>query len=211
LNKNFTFNIDEDEKETFNFEIKSSSDLPPGDYNIPYQLKYFDQNGSSVTKEGTFGISVSAKTELVYEILEEDNIVGSKGKIYLKIINQGLGDIGFVSVKVLSNSGLEILSSSQEYLGTIDSDDFESAEFETVFKQTNAQIIFQISYKDFENNDEIETITLPVKVYTQEKAIELGLLKKPNYGIYVILLVLVFAFFGWRKYKKKRKNKLKTI
>lgn len=198
--------IEEGDRESFVFELKASTNIKPGDYNIPYELKYLDDSGNVTVKTGNFGISVGAKTELNYEIETENNIVGNKGKIYFKIINSGLGNVGFVSVKIISASGLEMLSNQQEYLGTIDSDDFESAMFEVLYKQTIASINAQITYKDFENKEEIEIVTLPIKIYSKEKAIELGLIKKTNYGIYFLVLIVLGIWFSWKRFKKRKKK-----
>ena len=64
-----------------------------------------------------------------------------------------LGDIGFVNVKLVSSNGLEILSNKEEYLGEVQSDDFELANFDVLFKSTVSSITAEVSYKDFDNKD----------------------------------------------------------
>ena len=78
-------------------------------------------------KKGSFGVEVSAKTELSYSVESEMNVIGEQGRIALKIINSGLGDIRFVNVKLGTASGYDLLSPSQVYVGTVNSDDFETA------------------------------------------------------------------------------------
>ena len=198
--------IRDDDSETFGFDIKASSSLSPGDYNIPYTITYtFDDN--KTTKTGSFGITVSVETELGYVIETENNVVGQQGKVSLKIINKGLGDINFVSIKFASVNGFEILSSKEEYIGTVRSDDFETASVDVLFKSTFGQVTADIVYKDFENKEQTETITLPVKVYSREKALEIGLIKKNN-TIWDILLV-VFVVLIWIIYRKIKKARRK--
>ena len=199
--------IEEDEEETFNFELKAPSNLAPGDYNIPYTITYtFEDNES--TKSGSFGLTVSARTELEFVVESEENIVGETGKVSLKIVNKGLGDIGFVSVKFISASGFEILSTKEEYIGTVRSDDFETATVDALFKKTLSQITAIVTYKDFENKAHSKTVILPVDVYSREKALEIGLIKKSNTMVYVIAVVLIFAIWIiYRKIKKARRKK----
>jgi hypothetical protein len=200
--------IREGKTESFSFILKASANIKPGDYNIPYEITYTDWDGDKITKTGSFGITVSARTELNYAIELDNNIVDEKGKISIKIINSGLGDIGFVYVKIISANGFEILSTDEEYVGTVSSDDFELATFDVLFKKTNANLNAQIKYKNFDNKQETVLVPLSVKVYSKEKALELGLIKKDNRQIYGVILVgLVLIWFIYRKIKKKRKNR----
>ncbi len=198
--------INEGDSEKFNYQIKAPFDIKPGDYNIPYTLKYTDSNNDKTTKTGSFGITVSAKTELSYDIEAKENVVGQQGKVSVKIVNSGLGDIRFVSVKITSSNNLEILSSTEEYIGTVGSDDFELATFDVIYKKTGASLTAQIKYKDFDNNEQTDTITLPVNVYSKEKALELGLIKKPNYILYGSIIIIIIAWIVYRKIKKRKKK-----
>ncbi len=199
--------IREGKTEGFNFILKAPANIKPGDYNIPYEITYTDWDDDKITKTGGFGVTVSARTELSYGIELDNNIVDEKGKISIKIINSGLGDIGFVYVKIISVNGFEILSTDEEYVGTVSSDDFELATFDVLFKKTNANLNAQIKYKDFDNKQETVLAPLSVKVYSKEKALELGLIKKDNKWIYGVIAGVIVIWFIYRKIKKKRKNR----
>jgi len=201
--------IDEDDEERVTFTIKSSTDIKPGDYDIPYKLKYVDAADSDedFTKEGSFGIRVTAKTELDFTVEIRGNaIVGEEGRISLEVINRGLGEIKSVSVKIFSN-GFELLSKNNVFIGTIDADDTDLASFDVVYKTTNPSLSARVEYKDFDNKDLVETVNIPFKVYTKEQALELGLIQKSNTLLYGGIVILVLAiWFVWRKIKKKRKQ-----
>lgn len=199
--------INEDDKETFSFTIKAASDIKPGDYNIPYTLTYTDSNDEKKTKTGSIGITVSAKTEINYAIETKNNIVGEQGKVSIKTINSGLGEIRFVNVKIISAEGFEVLSSNEEYIGNINSDDFELATFDVFYKKTGASITALVKYKNSENEEQSETVTLPIQIYSREKALELGLIKKSNIWIYGVIIALIIIWFIYRKIKKKRNKK----
>jgi len=196
--------INEDDDEDFVFRIKSSSDAKAGDYEIPYTLQY-EINGETKTRTGTIGLRVRASPDLVFSISTENPVVGQRGKITLKIINKGFSDARFVSVTALSD-GFTILSDSQEYIGTIDSDDFETATFDVLFKKANPDFNAILEYKDSDNSVIRETLVLPVEVYTKEKAVELGIIKQ-NFLPYYLggAVVVVAVYLIYRSIKKRRR------
>lgn len=199
--------INEDDEESVTFKIKPSTEINPGDYEIPYTLKYTNvDTGISVTKTGSFGLKVNAKTELAFSAETKNNIIHQKGKITLKIVNKGLGEIKFVSVQVFPQ-GYDLLSPETTYIGNIGSDDSDSASFDVFFNSLSPSLYAKITYKDLDNQDQSETITLPIKVYTEEKALEIGLIKKNNTLLYLgILIVLLIIWIIYRKIKKRNKK-----
>tara|TARA_Y100000310_G_scaffold330808_2_gene403130 strand:+ start:606 stop:1439 length:834 start_codon:yes stop_codon:yes gene_type:complete len=201
--------IDEDDDDSVSFTLRSSAGITPNDYDIPYTLTYINAENDSqdFEKEGSFGIRVSAKTELDFSVEVRDNaIVGREGRVSLEIINKGLGEIKSVSVKI-SQNGFELLSKDKIFLGTVDSDDTDIASFDVVYKSRNPTLSAIIEYKDFENIGQKETINLPFKVYTEEEAINLGLIEKSNTLLYSLVGgIVLIVWIIWRVIKKKRKN-----
>jgi hypothetical protein len=199
--------INEDDEESVTFTIKPSTDITPGDYEIPYTLKYTNvDTGISTTKTGSFGLRVNAKTELAFSVESKNNVINQKGKITLKIINKGLGEIKFISVQVFPQ-GYDLLSTDTVYIGNIASDDSDTASFDVFFSTLSPSVYAKITYKDLDNQDQFKTINLPLNVYTQEKALELGIIQKNNTFIYVITaIVIILAWIVYRKIKKRNKK-----
>ena len=198
----------EDKTKSFTINIKSSQNIQPGDYNIPYSLSYADKDGKLFQKTGSIGIIVKAKTELDFAVETENSVIGEKGKISLKIINDGFGDIKFVNVKI-TPKGFSIIGSNSDYIGTVSSDDFEIASFDIVFNDKNSVLDAIVEYKDFDNKDQIQNIQIPIKVYTKKEAIDLGIIEKNNtffYAIGIILVIILFIFYRVLR-KRSRKNK----
>jgi len=209
--------LDDGDDDSKTFTLKASTSTVPGDYDIPYIIRYTnaeETNATSENKTGSFGIRISAKTELDFSVESSGDttdtaLVGGKGKISLKVINQGLGEIKFVSVQIFP-SGFELTSGDKIYIGTIDSDDSDFATFDVIFKNTNPTLSAKVNYKDFDNKDQSKTVSLPIKVYTREKALELGLIQNPNYlpyGIGAGVLILWYIIRKARKARKKNKQK----
>jgi len=199
--------IREGKDESFSYTIKAPSTLRPGEYNIPYTIIYTFQDSSN-RKNGSFGITVGAKTELSYSIETNNNVIGEQGELSLKVVNKGLGDIRFVSVRLLPSSSYTLLSDENIYIGTISSDDFETASYKVKFNNENAVLDAVITYKDFDNVQRTEKVTLPLTVYSREKALELGIVKKSNAPIYAsTIIILIVLWFVWRIYKKRQREK----
>ncbi|MBM3247093.1 hypothetical protein FJZ17_00950 [Candidatus Pacearchaeota archaeon] len=201
--------IEEDEDEDLEFKIKASNNLQPGDYNIPYQLVYYNQTGSKFTKTGSIGVQVNSKLNLDFIASTSNPVFGEKGKINLKIVNQGLGEIKFLSVDLEPN-GYKLLSEKKVYIGSISSDDFQTASFDVIFDKTNINLVALIQYSDFENNPRTQTITLPIKVYTQKEAISAGIKQPSKAWVIVVVIVLLILFLLYRRAKKRKKAKEKA-
>lgn len=204
-------NIDEDDDDSVTFTLKPSTDITPGDYSIPYTIKYTDASNNTInlTKTGNFGIRVSAKTDLDFSAeTRETAILEKEGQLSLNIVNLGLGEIKSITVQIFPQ-GFTLLSSDKIFVGTISADDSDIATFDVIYNSQSPVLSAKISYKDFDNNDQTKTVNLPVKVYTEEQALNLGLIKKSSTGTYVlVILVLLVIWYIWRKIKKRRKQKL---
>ena len=159
-----------------------------------------------IEKTGTVGISVRAKPELEFILEEENEIVGEKGKLVLKIVNKGLGEAKFVSLKV-NPIGYSLLSDEEVYIGSIDSDDFETASFDVLFNSKSSFFNGIIEYRDFENKRYTKGFNIPVKVFSKEEAIKLGMIKKTNIWIYIAGGIVLILIFVYRRYQKKQRLK----
>jgi hypothetical protein len=199
--------FDDGKTRIFGINIKSAQNIQPGDYSIPYILIYTDKDGKDFEKKGSIGIVVSAKTELDFDVELEKNVVGEQGTLTFKIVNEGFGDVKFVSVRIVPE-GFMVIGSESDYIGNIDSDDFETASFDVVFEDENASVLVLVTYKDFDNIDRVENIQRDLTVYSKEDGIRLGIIERNNTFIYVILvLTVIVLWFVYRALKKRmRKN-----
>ena len=200
-----TKEIDKGDTEDFDFKIKALSDATAGDYPIHYKIDYSNSTGPQTAKEGDFVLTIEAEPQLVYSISAENPLIGSQGKLTLKINNKGLGDARFVSITLLP-SKYTLLSNGNVYVGTVSSDDSQTENFEVIFNQQNPILNAQVEYRNFNNELITETIALPITVYTQEQALKLGIIKPNNSPVYIGAAILIIA--GWvivRKIRKKRR------
>jgi hypothetical protein len=198
--------LDEDDDEKFTFRIRVANNVAPGDYEIPYTIRYKEVD-SDVTKKtsATIGVRVTGQPELVFSVSGENAIENSKGKVSLKIVNKGFSDARFASVRIVSNDFV-LLSDEQVYIGTVDSDDFETAEFDVLFDRNPAIFRAVLEYKDFDNKDRTERVELPLTIYSKEDALRLGITKKSNGpAVLGLVLVLIIVISVWRTVKRRKR------
>lgn len=199
--------LDTDDDDSATFRLMTSTSAVPGDYDIPYTIRYINSDNSSAEQRtGSFGIRISAQPNVDFSVEKTNAIVGQTGKLSLNIINKGLSEVKFVSVQVYPQ-GYELLSTDKIYIGNIASDDTDFASFDVIFKSSRPVFSAQVTYKDFDNKDRTETINIPVEVYTQEQALQLGLIKQSRTGTYVgVIIGVLLIWYIWRKIKKRKKN-----
>ncbi len=198
--------IREDDEETFVFGLKAETDIKPGDYEIPYTLSY-EIEGKEKSRQGSIGIKVRAHPDLAFSVTTENPVEDQQGSINLKVINKGFSDARFVSVRALAD-GFTLLSDDEVYIGSVDSDDFETATFDVVFKTRDASFNALVEYTDFDNKRIIKTLTLPFRVYSKEEAVELGIIKRDNTFVYIgIVIMLVLLWIFVRMIRKRRRLK----
>jgi uncharacterized membrane protein len=204
--------IEEGDDKTLLFRIAVAEDTKTGDYILPYTLTYKIANCSSSLipnpcyrqEIGSIGVKVSGAPVLEYIASSDTQIIG-KGKLNLKIINKGYADAKFVSVKL--NSGVTIVSEPVSYIGTINSDDFDSVSFDVVFNKENPIVSFTVDYTD-NGVKKSQDLNLPVIIYSSDEAARLGLVKKTPVLLYLLFLVaVVLGYLLYRRLKKRKKAK----
>lgn len=207
-NSEFSVNeLDEDEDEDFTFRIKASQDITPGDYEIPYTLTYFINGEEKPERKGSIGVTVEADPELSYTVSTETPVQGRQGQITLRIVNKGFADAKFVNVRILPQ-GFTLLSEREVYIGTIDSDDFETATFDVIFDEVAPTFSATVEYRNFNNERITKNINLPFEVYTEQDAIKAGIIQ-PSYTLYYIIavVVIIILLIIWRSIRKRRRLK----
>jgi len=206
--------LDEDDDEKFTFKLISLPETTSGIYKIPIEINYKDDEGEENTKESLISVTVNSKPEL--KVFLEDSVVLIKGKeneIVIKIVNSGLSDVKFVYLQASDVSGVKFLTDKEQYIGDIDSDDFDSVKYNIYIETDGSNSInlpVILRYKDATNKEYIETRQVDLKTYSLKEAQGLGLAKKPNYTIPVIIVLIVLGYFIRRKLKKRKlKKKIK--
>jgi hypothetical protein len=180
---------------------------------IPVTVSYTLNDGTPKPNESLGFVSVIINAKPKIDISSENSVLikGSNGKISLKIVNLGLGECKFLNIDIKEISGLKITSAKGIYIGNIESNDFDTADF-NVFVSANAPSIInlpvEIKYSDSRNNEITENKIIQIESYTQSEAISLGLIKTNN-TVWIIfsIVFVIFAYIIYRKIRKRVRSK----
>src|SRR3989338_10105804 len=204
----FVNRLKENDDETFVFKFRVTNSLPAGTYSISYSIKY-EEEGNKREQNGIIGIVVSAEPELEIVAEIQNPVIGQTGKLNIKVVNKGLADARFVSLSIESED-ITILSEQSEYMGTIESDDFESASFDVAYNKKLSTILVKLKYKDFDNNEQTISENIALRIYTKEEAIEKGILKKSNATLYIAVVLVLFLLWMLFRFVRRRRKRLKN-
>jgi len=200
------------EKEAL-FTLIALNDAKSGIYKIPINVKYTEDITDAQQKTKTGLISITINSKPIIDVQQSDSLLikGQEGKINIKIVNKGLSDIKFLETELGSSTYYSLTSSNKVYIGDLDGNDFDTAEFSAFFKATSPttlEIPVTITYKDIFNKEYKEDFSVPVKVYSQQDAISFGLIKKSNTTTYIVIaVVLVVIYIIYNRIRKRRKMK----
>ncbi len=196
--------LQEDDDDIFRFTLRADNSVKPGTYNIPYTLTY---KNNTTPQRGTLGVIVSGRTDLEYSSTIENPIIGNRGTVSLKIINKGTGDARFVNFNIAPN-GYTLLSEGNVYIGTVSADDFETINVEAIFNNKNAMLEGVLEYVDLDNNRIVRNVQIPLTLYTNEEAIQKGIIAKNNTSLYIgIVVIIVVIWLIWRSIAKRIRKK----
>jgi len=207
--------LDEDDREDFKFKLITLPSTRTGIYKIPVKISYNYEDENSTVLEGQKSelISVTVNSEPELKVSLDDSVVLVRGKenvFTLKIVNSGLSDIKFLYVIASDASGMKFLSEKEQYIGDIDSDDFDSVDYNVVVNGDASNTIslpVTLTFMDATNKEFTETSSLVLKTYSLKEARELGLVDKPKVTAYVVIFILVVGYIVYRTIRKRKLKK----
>lgn len=185
---------------TFNIASDTSTEVKL--YNIPVMISYQDTKNKEY--DTTAKISMLMNAEPAIEVIvDEAQFPAQKtpGIVSLQVINRGIGNIKYATMRLIGSPEYEILSPSNlAYVGNLDSDDFENVDFKIKPKVENPEIQVELEYKDEYNVDFKESYTLPMKIFSAK---ELGKSSTPWMLILFVIAAVIVGVVYFRKRMKK--------
>ena len=188
-------------------------DAEAGLYKVPITLEYYDELGRATTKTDLIGLKIGSIPDLSITLdSQEVYKKGDNGKIVIKFVNKGLSNVKLLNAKLGESKYYTILSNDEFYVGNIDSDDYETADFEISIKGSNwGKIILPLTVNYLDSNNKEYNIQKDIEfqIYSSGTAKRLGLIKSSNIGNIFIILVLALIFYlGYRRFKRVNKGSL---
>ncbi|MEA3378769.1 MAG: hypothetical protein U9Q69_03960 [Nanoarchaeota archaeon] len=178
-------------------------------YKVPLSLSYYDDAGTEFTKNDIIGLIVEATPDLEVNIEDFDILQkGQSGDVVVSVSNIGPSDVKYMLLKVLNSEDYTVLGKNQEYLGNLESDDFETAEFRLHIGNVkdDADLKLQLQYKDAYNNERLEQVSLKLPIYSIFELRKYGLDGDTTSFVMPIIYILIILFIyftikNWRKLK----------
>ncbi len=191
------------ETEEISFQMASDTSTAVKVYSVPVSLSYQDDKGKPHTDSAKISLVVNAEPEISLTVDSTDfNSKTSPGTFSLKIVNKGIVDMKYVTLKLIETPDYDVLSSSnEEYVGNLDSDDFETVDFTIKPNVAEPRLQLQLEFKDPYNVDFKQKYDLPLRIITKS---ELGNGGFP-WGLVFLALLVVGGIIYWRVRKKKKR------
>lgn len=207
--EDFIEELDSEEDENFHYRLITLPTAASGIYKIPVEITYVDANDVNQSKNDLISLIVNSEPELKVSVEDSVLIKGQENSLSIKIVNSGLADVKFVYANLNDVSGAKFICEKEQYIGDIDSDDFDSVACQVFISETSSgeiNVPVVLKFKDATNKEFVETKTVTLRTYDLKKARELGLVPSPSYTNYIVIAVLIVGYFIYR-FRKKRKLK----
>jgi hypothetical protein len=194
------------------FDIFTDADAESKVYKVPYTLTYSDESGTNFTSEGIVGLLVESDPDLSVNIDKTEIYqAGAKGIVEIKIVNKGFSGIKFLDVTLNDGNDFEILSNHEVYIGKLDSDDYETAEYTLIVSSSAKDQItlpLHVEYRDANGQLYTKDLPMELKLYSgAELKQRTNGKSSPLTGIIIVVLLVVIGVIIYRKVRKGKKKK----
>lgn len=197
------------EKQSLSFDFSLEIGAESKVHKMPLNIVYYNNKGTQFSQDFILGIPIFEKPTFLINLENSEVFMNQqRGKVVLSISNTGLSRMNFLNIELLQSEDYKIISSNMIYLGNLDSDDFDTMDFEIYLDsdKTEIPISLKINYKDQFNNEHKEIKDIILKLYSSEDAIKYGLMNAKNYTPTIIFIVLIIIGGLWYWRKKRNKN-----
>jgi hypothetical protein len=184
------------------FTLATSPDTPIDVEKIPLTMTYYDDDGTEYTKSYIVGIKMYEEPS--YSFALEDKTIYKelqKGKVTFSIADIGKTNLNYLEIELMEQPlYYTILSNNKVYIGNLESDDFDTAEFEIYSEDSLAgelPLKVKIRYKDdygkyFEQTEEIN-----VELYNKQQLTKYGLETPAGAGMIINVMLLIIVTVFW--------------
>ncbi|MBD3249863.1 hypothetical protein GF336_07490 [Candidatus Woesearchaeota archaeon] len=202
------YQINSNSEKILSFDMVALPDAEGGIYKVPIDISYTDETGTSYSKSDIISLKIASSPDLLVNI-DNSEITNDKksGEIAIRIVNKGLTNIKLLTAKIQGDDKFEVLSQEEAYVGNVDSDDYETAEFEIRVKSYDPLINLplELSYMDSTNKEHEQKVDLELKTHSSSLAV--SIISEIIKGVLIIAVIVGGGLFLYRWYKKRKKKK----
>jgi len=197
-------------EEAVYFDIMAMADAESQAYKVPINITYSDDVGTHYGKDDIISLIVGDEPDL--SIMVDNSEIYKKnsfGTVIIKFVNKGLSDVKLLNIKLAETDSFEVVSPEEVYIGNIDSDDYETAEFDIYVGDADELVLpVELEYMDANNKKFSESREVKLRLFSSSEAKRYGLEESRIVGIIIIVIIVALGvyFFYWRRKKKKKKK-----
>lgn len=202
-------NIQANGEDEVSFDVNVDEDADNGVYKLPIEMDYDNQMGEEIETQQTTGVVVGGSPQLNIG-LEDTNIrrPGIRDTVTFNVINRGAGEARYTEIEIQQDESdeFDVISERTEYIGTMISDDFQTAEFDLYVEEDaeTLEVPVEASFVDEDGEMREETFNVTNRLYTEEEIQRLGL-EQRGQGVLAIAGIAIVTLIVGALYYRKRK------
>lgn len=214
-NEKFVGSIGAKEQVLLEYDLYVDKDAIQDTYTL--KLRMCLDRSCSTYLETPFDVSVqTGGTPKIEAGLEDADIFtgGKRGTVTIHILNRGLLDTKFLVAELQNSEKYEIISPPRVYIGELESDDFETIEYDIYVKGDVAMAQSEkimlpvlIEYSDSNDKEYSETQNVALNIYSKQDLTNMGLAAGGSGTLVKVIMGIVGIFALYILYKKFRKRK----
>lgn len=185
--------------EEFTFSMTAYPNANAGLYKVPLKMDYVTRNGEKTSREVTLAIQVGSEPDFLVT-LDSTNLhtESSSGEVTFSIVNKGLTEAKFLNVILEESDDYTILERSSEYIGNLETDDFDNVRFQVNPQTNEPKYKITLQYMDAFNNELSKEVVIHERL--QEENQETSFI----WLIALVLVLLLAGLYIWRKSNKSK-------
>jgi LPXTG-motif cell wall-anchored protein len=203
--------LDKKSAKTVNYKLISDVDASSKTYKIPIEIIYEDEDGQSYTKNTLISAQIGKEPSLLVIKDSREKIIQDKeSAMDIKFTNNGLVNIKLITLEVIDSEDFNLITPKIEYVGNIDSDDYQSIEIILKSKSDSNEYInipLKVTYLDENNREYTEEIKIHAEHLSYTKALETGIIQEKSMTGILVFIGIIIIGIGIYIYFKKRKHK----
>ncbi|MBS3106624.1 COG1361 S-layer family protein [Candidatus Woesearchaeota archaeon] len=195
---------------TITFDLFTDADAASAAYKVPFTLTYADATGKNFTRSGIVGLLVDAPPD-VSVTLDSSTVLkeGEKGMVTFKFVNKGFSDVKFLTVTLKETQEFDIVTNKEVYIGELDSDDYETAEFDLIVTDVKKGVVdlpLHVEYRDANGELITRDETLQMRMFSGNALRQRLGGGNPVVGFLIIVLILAAGVGGFLLYRKRKRK-----
>lgn len=195
--------LEPDAATTVTYKLHVDEEAENGVYKLPLTLTYEDEAGTAFTKDVQTGVVVGGRVDLDIAVQERDLMeAGTTGTVTLRVVNRGEGRARFARMTLGESESFERISTSSIYLGDMQADDFQTAEYQ-LHANADAESLelpVTVAYKDAQGAQTFtEDVTVDLYDAATLQRFNLDGNRTPWPILIVAVLVVAGAVYWWRR------------